>query len=1032
MINFFIKRSKLVNLLLIFILLTGLINLFKTNKKGYPSVDFGLIHITTLYHGASPKEIETKITSKIEKNIKGISGIKRLQSSSLQNMSLISIQLEDNIDLDKAKTEITQAINQTKNLPKNSDTPIITEIKNDTLPVLEIAIGGNGSYEEKRLFAKQLEKKIINFSEVSSVEKLGYLEKEIHINLDPKKMKQKYVSIGHILQALSATNFQNGAGDIKFENNSIDLKVYSLLDSLDKIRNTPIRTSFDGSGVFLKDISIIENGFSDPTYKVFHNHEEIVHLLISQKANSDVFALTKKIKALLEKTSFTENPSIHANIVIDYSTEVASLLSLVINNATIGLILVLFILFTALNARIAFWTSLGIPTSILFAFIFFPIFDLSINFITLMAFIIVLGMLVDDAIIVAENIWQYREKGFNAVESALKGTKEVAYPILTTIATTSIAFFPLLNMKGIFGKFMFTLPIVVILTLLGSLLESLFILPSHMVNTSYNPSKKKTRSFFKFFANKYEKFIYMTVKNCHKVVLLSILIAGGTLFICSKTLSFQLFDSKDGYFGYIKFSLPDGSTLEESSQASKKIMTILSKLPKNELSGYTVTVGEEQPLIMSYGFNLTIPSVGNATLRFTPPEKRSRSSKVIMASIREELEQYSIFKEVTADLVPEGPPVGRAVTITLLSDNDNDRVIALSKLKHYLASQVGVKNISDNEGGLQETLLLEIDNNKTSQYGISPLEISRCITTAYIGEIITDLSKNGEVIYYRVRINKDSRNSLDTISQLTIQNKQGRLIPIRQFIKEKSVQKPRIIQHYDTTRSVTVFADIDTNLTLSSTVNSNATLFLTNLIQSSSLDLDFKLGGEEEDTKESMKSFYDTTFLACIGIYFILVILFNSFFQPLIVMIAIPFSFIGSMLAFLLHGMPLSFPALIGFIGLMGVVVNNSIVMISLLNTYIHKHILTENIFSLIAKASRNRLRPILLTTTTTSIGLFPTIYGFGGSNPVIIPMIMTIAWGLVFSTIVTLCLTPSLFYIHFYWSKKWRTRYGRATNTTT
>ena len=472
-IEFFIKKPKIVNIIMIFLLLIGFNNMRNIQKEGFPSVDFGLATISTSFPGASPEEVETNITKLIEDKLIGVDGIDSFSSSSMENYSIIAAYFEQDSDYEKILNEIQKQINQIENFPDRADVPIVTEVRSGKMPTLEIAVTGSAKYNEKRQVAKALEQKLRQLEGVGDVEKLGYFNREIHINVSPEKLAKHYIALSQISQAIRVHNLRIGAGDIKTD---IKKKIVfsSEFDELTDVADIIVRSGFEGNQITVSELAVIEDTFETPEVLLIADGEQMINLSVIKKEKSDIVNLAKDIKR--EIALFTERlpDNIKVDIIYDYSTSVRDLINLVVDNALIGLLLVLVILFILLNIKVAFWTAMGIPLSILFGFLFFPHMDVRINFISLMSFIIVLGLLVDDAIVIAENIFSYREKGLGRIEASIKGTKEVMWPVITTIITTIVAFAPLYTMTGVMGEFMWQMPVVVTFVLIGSLVESLF------------------------------------------------------------------------------------------------------------------------------------------------------------------------------------------------------------------------------------------------------------------------------------------------------------------------------------------------------------------------------------------------------------------------------------------------------------------------------------------------------------------------------------------------------------------------------
>ncbi len=1046
-IDFFIDKPKIVNLILIFIFLAGILSLLTVKKEGYPPADLGNVSITTIYEGASPRDVELKVTTKIEEKIKEVNGIKTIESFSIENVSNVFIEMEDWVDIEKVNNDIKNAVDQVADFPDGVKKPIVTLLEMDSFPIMEIAITGEASYNKKREYALALEKQLLRNKYVGKVQKAGYLDREIKVEVDKGKLIENYVSLGELINSIKNQNFRMSAGDLLEEDNEKKFIVMSEFNKLKDVGKVIIRSGFEGKRVVVSDVSIINDGFEEPENIISYNGKNSINLVIVKKPKTDIIKAIKSIKKDIQNFREILPENIQAEQVVDYSIEVKNLLNLAVNNAWMGFILVILVLILLLNYRLAFWIAMGIPTSIFIAFMLFPLFEININFISLMAIIIVLGMLVDDAIIVGENIFRYREMGLSSHEAAFTGTKEVMWPVVCTILTTIIVFLPMAFMTGIMGKIMRIMPIVVMLLLFASLIEALILLPSHVAHLKIKKSKLKTAHFFQKFEDLYEKFLIKILKNKGKTILifLGVLIIAFSL-LGLKVIKFRLFPSDDGFYGYIKFETKKGTNLKKTAEEVKKIETLLLSMSdreikkfnvlsmlglknkkikyEKEITGFVTTVGEKNAAIMAFGDgNITSGFYGNIIIHLTSMKNRKRTSTEIMKEIREKIKKIDGFVKTDADIVYDGPPVGKPVTVTFVHNNDKIRNNFADKLKNFLSSQEYISNIDDNEGEGKKRIIISFNYDQMSRFGIDPLTASNVIRTAFDGTVVTTLKWEGEDVDYRVILDKSSRKSINTLTSLTIknlnsltvQNKTGKLIPFGHFVSVEETDDIMMINHYGGDKSITIFADLDTKKMTSKEINKLIEeKFQPEVKKIPGMSMIF--GGEEQETAESMKSLQLAFLIAVIGVYFILVILFNSFSQPFLVMVTIPFGLSGVIYAFLIHGMPFSFMALIGVIGLSGVVVNDSLVMISFLNN--RRKEKGTSIKSL-ANAARHRLRPIFLTTATTTAGLFPSAYGFGGDNPFIVPMILAIAWGLIFATVITLIFIPALYLFQIEFNKK-------------
>ena len=1018
MIEFFIRRPKIVNLMMIFLFLAGAIGMRLVQTQGYPAVDFGIVNITTVYPGASPEDVEYKVTTKIEDALDGIGGIKTMTSMSIEGVSQIQIGLEDNADYDKVKQDIRAAVDTVQDFPPAvNNRPEMSEVNNDRIPVVELSLRGTVSEHELRRYASALENQLKTSSLVSTISKLGYREREVHINADLGQLDRYYVSLSQLVHAIHVRNIQESAGDIDDGFVSKKLQLTEEFDHPIDVKDVIIRSGFDGNRVRVSDVATVKESFKSSEKLYRFNGKSGINFIIFKKETADILKASHSIKTIVHAFKAQLPDSIQLAYIIDYSNDARRLLDLVKTNALLGLVLVLVTLVLFFNTRMAFWTAMGIPTAIFFAFLIFPLVGVTINFISLMGIIIVLGMVVDDAIIVAENIYRYKEQGMDGVEAAIKGTKEVLWPVVTTVITTLIAFAPLIVMTGVMGKFMWAMPVVVSLVLVGSLIECLFVLPSHIAHSKMSVSSNRLQLWRHIMAG-YRRLVIKTLNYPIITFMMFIIMFMASIGLLIHKLEFALFDTGDGMYSYVKYELPVGTPLAVTSEKTKEIEAIISQMSSKEVAAYVTTIGEKMPPIASYGQDTDHGSVGNIVIHLTDMSHRHRKGAEIMRELHQRLQHLDGFDRIDAAMIPEGPPIGREITVIVISNDDDARQQVSQQIKDFLVSIPSVYNLEDNQGRGKNKLEVRLDHELVSQLGLTTQQIAQTLSTAYEGTLVTSIRRQGEEINYRVQLDSIYQADLAFLKQIKLLNNQDQLIQLGQVIQITETSDALQQMHYDGDRAIIIYGDIDethTGTALTTPLKVNAALlkkFKPIIAQYPGMRLE--MGGEEKDTQEAMKSLVMAMGLALIGIYFILVLLFDSFSQPFLVMIAIPFTFSGIILTFYLHHMVFGFMAILGLIGLTGIIVNDSLILISMMNAKVKVQGWSIEV---IADAALSRFRPIMLTTLTTAAGLLPTAYGFGGENPFLVPMIMAIAWGRIFATIITLILIPSIYWLQYRFS---------------
>jgi len=974
--EYFISHFKLTNMILVFVVLTGGITMMSLPRQDSPNVDFNVMSISTFYPGASPEDVEVNVTDPIEDELGNIDGIEELTSFSIEGMSYIVAQLDpDADDADEIKEDVRSAVDRVSDLPQAVENrPLIKELKATDFPVIELAIVGPMDEEERlRKVTKDIESEIKAIDGVGNIQKINYRKKEIKILCDADKMQEHEVSFADILTAIKARNVKLSGGTLESYVDQKKIVTFSEFDHPLDVADVIIRSNFSGKHIRVRDIAEVVSGFKKKDLITRSGGVNSINMIIKRSGSADVIRLSKKIDAVVKKyQAFYKNDSISVVKVVDFSYYTKSLLNIVIKNALIGFSLVVISLFVFLNLHTAFWVAVGIPVSFFGAYIFLPLFDINTNQITLITMILVLGMLVDDAIVIAENISRHQEDGEDPVRAAVMGTEEVYYPVLATIITSMLCFIPMFFMKGIMGKFIASIPIVVILTLSMSLLESITLLPAHLSRGKKNNPKKEV--WMNRLREVYAKWLRKCLRLRRLTLLIFVLILVSAVSFFSKHGKINLFPTDDYDFFYVVMETETGDSLSETSKKVEQIEKVVAKIPADLMMEFKTIVGDHR----------TDEAVSNPTLHenwalvtvfLHPSSKRNIKSEAIIKDLQKQFKNIKGFKKLEVREVQDGPPVGQPITIRLVSD---DFVLAEryeKKVLNFIQSMDGIYDLeSSNKTGKQE-VRLKLDHDYMAKVGITALDFATVLRVAYDGNIATTIRRDGEEIDFRVKLRDEQRGNLDVLTELQVPNKENRLIKVKDVASLEFGWAKQSISHFNGKKAVLITAKVYDEIITSSRANQELKdKFVDDIEAVPGLEIVF--GGQEKETMKSMKNFVVAFAVGILCIYAVLVVLLDSFSQPFLILIAVPFGFIGVLIAFYIHGLSLSFIGLIGTLGMMGVVVNDSLVMVTYLNTLKSKNL--EMNLDLIIEGSKTRLRPVLLTTITTVLGLLPTVYGWG------------------------------------------------------
>ncbi|MCK4653548.1 MAG: efflux RND transporter permease subunit [Candidatus Cloacimonetes bacterium] len=1008
--RFFAERHILATLITIMIIILGLTTLVQIKRGIFPVVDFGMMNIVTRYPGASPEDVELNVTNKIEEELKSVVGIDYFTSYSMENVSAIFVVIDINEkDQDKIKTEIRDAVNRVTDFPEEvTESPSITELNTSTaMEVIEVGLSGDLPYGEIRELAKLFEKKLKAITGVSRLDRFGIRAREIQIEVSPEGIKKYQIPMREIIAAIQARNIRGTTGS--FESYTSEKNLVTLAQFRDPIEvgDVVVRSSFDGPLVRVKDLAIVKDDFEDERLLSRVNGKSAISFVVYLNETADAIRTCDAIKELVEK----ERKNLPEGVELLYSNDTSRIVKnsfeVVLNNGWIGLLLVIILLPIFLNFRTAFWVAMGIPVAFLGTIFLLPLFGGFLDTITLSGMILVIGIIVDDSIIIAENIMRRREMGDEPQDAAVNGIREVYKPVVTTVLTTFLVFAPMFFMPGVFGKFIVPIPLAISLALFFSLLEATVALPAHLIpglrTKKKNKKKKIKQNWFYAVRNKYQKLLFRLLKLRYLFVLLFIIVLSGSIWYAGNYMKLILFPSATASQFYILVELPTGTPLRTTSEKLKEIEHFIAELPEEELASYVTRIGTNVMI------NAESENYAALIINLTPYTERERNADQIVDDLRAKTDELEGFYEINYSIESGGPPVGKPINLRISGNNDEMRTALTYSVVAFLETIEGVKDIMRDDKSGKDQVEIIINYDKLSRLGLTVADVAQNVRIAYDGQIITSVRYGDEDVDYRVIVSEKARKQLDYLMEILIPNRQGRLIPLKQVAKLKTGPGPSDFRHYDGERTITIEADIEQDAI--------TPLEVTQLVQAQfDLDRDWpgmqiNLGGELVETEESMAGLFRTLIIAIIAIYFLLVLLFNSVTQPFLVMFAIPFGIAGVIIAFALHQEPFSFLGIMGIIGLSGVVVNDSLVLVNHINEQ-RKLRPGESIKKLVSESTADRLRAIVMTTLTTVAALLPLAYGLGGTALFMAPMALAMGWGLVFATPLTLLLVPCLFMI--------------------
>ena len=994
-LDFLVRQKKLALVFSISVIALGLVSLNNIQRDQFPAVDFEIMTIVTSYPGASPEDVEQNITNVIEDELSSVTGIDKFTSTSRAGVSSIVITFSQDVsDLSEIKQEVRNVVNRIKSLPEEVvDLPRVIDRKTSRKSIIKISLSSDEiDYAELRGMVDSIAQSIESIEGVSEVTKDGYLDKEIQIHIDPEKLYQYELSLPQVMSAITQRNQRYTVGSNHNDKNEKTIVVLSKFDAATDVSEVIVKSTFEGLIVRLKDIAVIESGNVEEKSIVRVNGKKGFILRVKKQAQADVITTVDLVKAYMEKMGGKYNNQLDIFYSSDLSEYVRNRLDIVTNNGLIGLLLVLVVLGAFLSFKTAFWVAVSLPVSLLGTVALLGATGETINLISLAAMILVLGIVVDDSIIVAESIYHYKQTGEDNFKSASHGFKRVIMPVVTTILTTILAFSSMFLMGGMMGKFIYVIPLVIIFALTLSFLEVSLALPAHLAGSN---EKKKEHNWFEYFENKFEVFLSKVLNFHYLVIAIFSITLVISIYFASTQMKFTLFPAVGVDTINARMTMNTGSSLSNTEAKAKQVEELIYRIVGDDLVSVTTDVGKY------------FTHKAKMTIELLPTSERDKNSKEILKSLKASVNEIDQVEKLKFSVRRPGPPQGEDVEINLVSQAGPENLQAANKLEQILLNIPGVDNINRDDEPGKDRIEVKLDFEKMARLDIDFSTVNRYLRAAFTGIDVTNIREGQNDVNFRLYLG-DLEKSEIFIKSLKVVNKKGRVIPLVNFSSIRQIVGEPDFNHYNGLRSIMLSASVNDEKTSTSEVMKEALLQL-------DLDKNFPSvraiseGGAKE-TAKSMDSFKQAFLMAIVGIFLLLVLLFNSYSQPLIILSAIPFSVIGVIWAFFLHGEALSFFAILGVLALVGVIVNDSLVLVSHLNYLKDKALEKLTIHQWIVKGVKDRLRAVVLTSLTTLAGILPLAYGLGGTDYLLQPMALALGYGLLFGTLMTLILLPCLY----------------------
>jgi multidrug efflux pump subunit AcrB len=1007
--EFSVRQPVLVNLVMIGVLLVGIFTFFSMPAEFMPNVSMDEAVVWVAYPGVAPEEIETLITKPLEEEIENVEDVEHVISLSSESRCVIDVRFKPGLsddDFDKRILDLRSAVSAADaRLPDDIRDPVVVPIKmGEVTPIMSISLGGPGSETQLREIAEDLREELLDLKHIADVDIIGEREREIRVELDAARLRAYGVPIGSVIASLSARNLNVPGGTLDAGDSEYIVRAIGEFKSLEDIANHVVLSDPYGRQIRIRDLGAVRDTLADNLTLARLNSERSVTLWVMKEDDGSVVEVAAEARDLVKEFDRRITEDVGFEIRNDTSTVVENSLAVLKRNAAFGILLVALTLFIFIGARNAVLACIGIPFSFFGAFILMNAVGMTINTLSLFSLVLVLGMLVDDAIIVIENIYRHMETGKSPREAAIIGVREVQAPVTAAVLTTVAAFLPLLLMSGTWGKFMAVIPKTVTFALLVSLIEALFILPSHMADFSRVSRKQNTyHPMFLTLTRKYEVALRRVLRRRYLAVLAIIVLAVISIGLAT-TLDIRLFEDEDLDQIEVRAQTKIGMRLEDTDVVARKLEAIAASLPADELEAVVTRVGF---MIVNYRGELASNNT-QISIDLVDSDSRRRSDIEIMDTLREEMSEIPGLTWLSLSRPVQGPPTGMPVEVRIKGDDlETLRAIA-GQIRAKLAEFPGVVDIDDDAKPGKSELRVTVDQERASLYGLTVTDIASALRIALEGVEATKYrGGGGDEIGVVVRLREQDRVDMDDLKRLPIATNTGVTVPLSNVARLTIDKAQAELHRRDGERVVTVTAGVEEN-----TTSTEVNRFLQQEFSDISVvypgyRLDF--GGEFQATQESFSSLLLAFLVAILLIYAILGTEFQSFIQPIVIMFTVPFAFIGVVIGLLVMRFPLTLTAGIAVVALAGVVVNDSIVLVDFIK---NSRLRGVDRWESVVRAGCMRLRPILLTSITTIFGILPLAMGWGGSSESWGPMASSIAWGLAFATVLTLFVIPALYSI--------------------
>ncbi|HHP7233910.1 MAG TPA: efflux RND transporter permease subunit, partial [Desulfobacterales bacterium] len=1019
----FARNRVFANIILVIIFVAGGLAGSFMIRETFPEFSLEMIRITVAYPGADPEEVEEGISRKIEEAVEGLEGLKQYTTTSSEGLSSTILEVRENYEATEVLDRVKSKVDGISSFPPDAEQPIISEmLLRDT--VMMISLSGDMSERRLKEWAEQVKDEIQQLPPVSQVELMGVRDYEIGIEVSEERLREYGLSFEAVVDAVRRSNMNMAGGTIRTEGEEIRVRTMGRKYTGRELSSIVVVARPEGEIITLDRLADIRDGFTEDPIRATVDGSPAVLVVVYKTSEEDALKISRTVGDFVRDKQNTLPDGVRIGVLYDSTDMLQDRIDLLTRNGLLGLILVLILLWIFMDLRLSFWVGMGIPISIAGALAILWAVGATINMISLFGLIMVLGIVVDDAIVVGEAIFHHRQQGQPPLKAAVEAVREVGLPVTAAVVTTVVAFLPLAYIGGIMGKFISILPVTVIACLVVSLVECLILLPAHL-NHLPDPNRRPRRRdrlydrlerinraagrglewvierLYIPLLNKAIQWRYIALCTTISILLITVgLIQGGVL-------KFEVFPQVDGFVVTSTVEFPPGTPPEVTAGAVKDLEAGLLQLePQFETRSGEALI-ESRLAIVGQTLGDTVqtgPNVGTVLATFLPSERRGIHSKDLEVAWEKNVGAIPGVKSLTFQGMAAGPP-GAPIEIWLQGRDMDTILAAADDLMNRLGEFDGVYQIrSDHSPGKNEMRLTLKPEART--LGITVDDLARQVYAGFFGEEAVRLQRGREDIRVKVRYTADERGRLTDLERMRIRTRSGMEVPLLSVAEVRFAPGYAAITRTDGLRRVAVSAAVDTNRTNANEIFAALSTDFFPQLKADYPGLYVALQGEKKKMRESFESLFISFPLAVLGIFVIIATIFRSYVQPFVILVTVPFGIIGAVFGHLLLGFDLSIMSIFGMVALTGVVVNDAIVMIERINENLAGGMrFKDAIFA----GGRRRFRAIILTTLSTVGGLAPLILETDLQARFLIPMAVSLAAGVAFATCLTLVFIPSL-----------------------